>query len=122
VDIMLNPWIVFNSQDNNRLKVILPEVAVLTCIPCYCCFLGQINKSTSFSSSGHKKPNGLMFIFSFDSSSEISEGMKFGGCLGKDGREGDKGIRWDAMEDMIFSGRLCHMGCMQFAASCIKFK
>src|SRR5882724_10095467 len=53
-----------------------------------------IRKRTSFSSSSHKKPDRLIFIFSLLSLVNFSEGMKSGGCFGRNGSEmrGSDGI------------------------------
>src|SRR5882724_4330495 len=65
-NVSLDPWCVWNSWYDNGLKVILPEVSMLGRIPCYCLLLFLDQKErTSFSSSGHKKPDGLIFLPSF---------------------------------------------------------
>src|SRR5882672_9955754 len=74
-----------------------------------------IKKSTSFSSSGHRKADGLMSIFSLHSSVNFLEGTNSGGCLGKDGRDmrGSDGIRqWIQYS----SGRVVWTGHIRFAA------
>src|SRR6266850_4431899 len=74
-----------------------------------------IKKSMSFSSSGHKKADGLMSIFSLCSSVNFLDGMNSGGCLGKDGRDmrGSDGIR---RRIRYSSGRVVWTGCIQFLA------
>src|SRR5882724_12403360 len=74
-----------------------------------------IKKRTSFSSSGHKKPNEFIFIFSLLSSVNFSEGMKSGGCYGKTGSEmrGSDGIQ---LRIQCSSGRVVQMGWTRFAA------
>src|SRR5882724_4514371 len=69
----------------------------------------------SFSSSGHKKPDGLIFIFSLLSSVNFSEGVKSGGCFGRTGSEmrGSDGI---GRRIQCSSGRVIRMGWTQFAA------
>src|SRR5882672_9343694 len=69
----------------------------------------------SFSSSGHRKADGLMSIFSLHSSVNFSEGTDSGGCLGKDGSDmrGSDGIRWRIQYS---SWRVVQTGRIRFAA------
>src|SRR5882724_2164525 len=74
-----------------------------------------MRNSTSLCSSGHKKPEGLMSIFSIHSLVNFSEGMKSGGCFRRSGSE-RRGS--DRMQQRIqySSGRVVHTGCTWFAA------
>src|SRR5882724_12225698 len=74
-----------------------------------------MRNSTSLGSSGHKKPEGLMSIFSICSLVYLSEGMKSGGCFGRSGseRRGMDGM-WQRIQYSL--GRVVHTGCTQFAA------
>src|SRR5882724_8533457 len=73
-----------------------------------------IRKKINFSSSGHRKPDALMFIFSLLSSVNLSDGRKLGGRIGRTGRErrGSEGI----FRIMRYSsGRVVRTGHMRFA-------
>src|SRR5882672_1954169 len=69
----------------------------------------------SFSSSGHRKADGLMSIFSLHSSVKFSDGTNSGGCLGKDGSDmrGSDGIR---RRIQYSSGRVVRTGRIRFSA------
>src|SRR5882724_7504794 len=83
-----------------------------------------MRNSTGLCSSGHKKPDGLMLIFSICSLVNFPEGAKSGGCLGRSGsesslgRSGSESRRLDGMWQRIqySSGRVVHTGCTWFAA------
>src|SRR6266481_2344957 len=70
---------------------------------------------TSFSSSGHKKLDALMFIFSFLSSVNLSEATNAGGHVGKTGRE-SSGLegRWQTIRYSL--GRVVRTGRIRLAA------
>src|SRR5882724_1221984 len=74
-----------------------------------------MRNSTSLCSSGHKKPEGLMSIFSIHSLVNFSDGAKSGGCFGRSGseRRGSDGM---CQRIQYSSGRVVHTGCTQFAA------
>ena len=69
----------------------------------------------SFSSSGHRKFDALMFISSFHPSVNFSEGENSGGCVGNNGRE-NKGSEGTHRTMWYFSGRVVRTSHIQFAA------
>jgi len=54
--------------------------------------------------SGHKKPEGLMFIFSIHSLVNFSESMKSGGCFGRSGSERRGLDRMQQRIDILWAG------------------